>query len=394
MTMAGPQKKRVLFLSYNFPPKMGGQEQVIAEVWKKFCDQTESVALVQFGAYSDIPTGRVLPAPRKGLLFFFRHLLRQGNRLLETEPFDLVVAANGLVAWPAQHLAHRHGCESAAILYGLDTIHSSPLYQALLRRALPRLDRIVAISRSTAQEALNRGARNEGLTIIPPGCHATPFLQPRDPLSLKEQWNLGQSPVILSPGRLVPRKGIDRFIRECFPRILEKVPNAKLLLAGGNPEEALFHKNDLFDQVMQTLAERDLKHAVRLTGRLSGPEMVEAFALADVVILPVVPLPNDMEGFGIILLEAAAAGKPTVATRIGGIPDAVIDGKTGFLAPPLDDETLANRIITLLDNPEKAREMGACGRQRVLDEFRWDPIATRYTRFLLGEEKDIPRKKS
>jgi phosphatidylinositol alpha-1,6-mannosyltransferase len=178
---------------------------------------------------------------------------------------------------------------------------------------------------------------------------------------------------------------MDRFIRECFPRVLEIIPEARLLLAGGNPVGALLHRDDISKRVHDTLEEVGVADQVRVTGRLEENDMVEAFGLADVAILPVIPYRGDMEGFGIVLLEAAAAGKPTVATRIGGIPDAVEEGVTGYLVEPFDYHSMADRLVELLMDSEKAATMGAAGRQRVVEHFRWDKVGEKYVDFLLGE---------
>ncbi|MCB9769276.1 MAG: glycosyltransferase family 4 protein [Candidatus Omnitrophica bacterium] len=381
------ERKKVLFLTYNFPPKLGGQEQVIWEVWKEISMRTEAVALVQHDAEVEPESLSVFPAPHEGLLSFFRHLLSKGKELIRADRFDVIVAANGLTAWPAQHLAGKANCECAAILYGLDAIHSSFLYQTMLCRALPRLDRIVSISLATAVEAKKRGARREKLRVIPPGCHANPFLEFRDTGELKRTWGLDDSPVILHAGRLVPRKGIDCFIRKCFPKILAKVPNAKLLLAGGNPEGALLHRGDMAEKVRRTIEEMGFVEKVRVTGRLTDDERVDAFALSDLLVLPVVRTPGDMEGFGIVLLEAAAAGKPTVATRMGGIPDAVEEGVTGYLVDPENYDAMAKRIIELILDPERARTMGEAGRERVIQDFQWKDVAETYVDCLLGERE-------
>ncbi len=378
-------RKKVLFLTYNFPPKLGGQEQVIWEVWKRLSERSDATALVQHGADFEGDRSIILPAPRSGLLAFFRHLLAEGGRLQRSEGFDVIIAANGLTAWPVQRLASKSRCESAAILYGLDTIYPGFVYQRMIRSTLPKLDRAIAISHATASEAINRGMREERLCVLPPGCNADPFLIPQDLPGLRKKWGTENLPVILHTGRLVPRKGMDRFLREVFPRVLAKIPNANLLLAGGNPEGALAHQTDESTKIHKTIEALGFGQSVRVTGRLSDTEKVETFAIADLFVMPAVPTPGDMEGFGIVLLEAAAAGMPTVATRLGGIPDAVEDGVTGFLVDPHDYEKMAERIVELLSDREKARDMGEAGRARVLENYRWNQVADRYVDFLLGE---------
>jgi phosphatidylinositol alpha-1,6-mannosyltransferase len=190
--------------------------------------------------------------------------------------------------------------------------------------------------------------------------------------------------VILSAGRLVQRKGVDRFIRECLPEVVRRVPTAKLLVAGGNPQGALTHTDDVLARVEEATHETRLEDHVVVTGRLTSDEMVAAFQLAGVFILPVIPVPGDMEGFGIVLLEAGAAGVPIVATASGGITDAVVDGETGLLVPPLDYAAMSTALVGFLQDEQKSRIFGERGRRRALSEFNWDAISSRYAEALLS----------
>ena len=298
--------------------------------------------------------------------------------------FDLVVSGSALTALPTLHLAKRFGARSACIIYGLDTIYESSLYQRVYRHAMPRMNRVIAISTATRREAVARGIAPERLIIIPPGCDAELFQAPRDTENLRRHWGLEGCKVILSAGRLVRRKGVDRFIRECLPEVVLRVPTVKLLVAGGNPEGALAHTDDVLASVEGAIRETGLDNHVVVTGRLTSEEMVAAFQLAEVFILPVIPIEGDMEGFGIVLLEAGAAGVPVVATAIGGITDAVVDGETGVLVPPLDYSAMASALIELLRDERRRLALGEGGRRRALAEFNWTDISSRYAEALLN----------
>jgi phosphatidyl-myo-inositol dimannoside synthase len=377
-------RKRVLFITYNFPPKLGGIEQVVLRTWNTLSEQADVITLAQFGEDFEDDDSPIHRPTRSGLVHFFAYLYRTGRRIVAQEPVDIVVSMSALTALPAAHLAKRAGAKSVVITYGLDTIYTSPVYQAMYRYAMPKMDRVVAISNATRDETLSRGVAIERTVIVHPGCDAERFLSSDDCGTLQAQWNLGGTRVILIAGRLVKRKGVDRFIRECLPQIVEDVPEAKLLLAGGNPVGALAHTEDMEHEVAQAISDTGLDEHILLTGRLSSEEMVAAFHLAEVVILPVVPTRGDMEGFGIVLLEAAAAGKPTVATRTGGIPDAVQDGVTGTLVSPGDYNEMATAVVAYLRDDEKARRCGEAGRARTLADFSWEGCARRYAEAILS----------
>ena len=383
MTAGQGARPRVLYVSYNFPPKLGGLEQVVLEVWQALGERAEVVALAQHAPGAAEPG--VLRPSRDGLLAYAAFVLRTGRRLAREAPFDLVVGGSGVVAPLVAWLAGRGGARSALVLHGLDVIHPARSYQTLLRWALGRIDRVIANSAATRDEIRARGVAAERIRVVHPGCHGDRFADPRPVDALREQLGLQGRKVILSAGRLVRRKGIDRFVRECLPRVVAEIPEARLLLVGAKPEGALVHTEDLASEVRAAARTVGLESHVLLTGRLDDDDLVGAFQLADVFVLPAVPVEGDMEGFGIVLIEAAAAGLPTVAARAGGIPDAVVDGETGVLTPLLDDEAMAEALVGFLSDETRAREFGERGRRRALEGFLWSQAGPRYCEALLGD---------
>lgn len=165
--------------------------------------------------------------------------------------------------------------------------------------------------------------------------------------------------VVLCFGRLVKRKGVDRLIR-VLPRVNERVPEAVVVVAGTGPELGKLEK----------LA-RATPGRVIIAGRIPDEEAPALYALANVFALPVVDRYKglDIEGLGVVLLEAAACGTPCVTGRSGGTPEAVIDGGTGYVVDASDLEELSGRITHLLERPELARTMGLRGRAHVAKEF-------------------------
>jgi phosphatidylinositol alpha-1,6-mannosyltransferase len=326
----------------------------------------------------------VLRPRSEGLVTFALFLYWQLFFGVGRDRFDVVVSGSALTALPALHFARRLRARSAVIIYGLDTIFPSRIYQAAYRYAVPRLDRVISISRATTAEAVARGVAADRIVLIPPGCNGEHFSVPHATDALRARWGLEGCRVVLSAGRLVARKGVDRLIAECMTAVVREVPDAKLLVAGGNPEGALAHTDDVFAKVEAATRDNGLDDRVVITGRLSDEEMVAAFQLADVVVMPVVPTPGDMEGFGIVLLEAGAAGLPVVATAVGGVTDAVEDGTTGCLIPLGDYAAMSDAIVRLLTDSELARELGERGRARALGEYSWPQISRRYADAILG----------
>ena len=154
--------------------------------------------------------------------------------------------------------------------------------------------------------------------------------------------------------------GLDHLVG-AMPRVLERVPDARLWIAGTGEREG----------VLRALVSRlDLKDAVEFLGFVPDAELPDLYARARVFAMP-----SLYEGFGIVMLEAMSASLPVVAFRTGGAPDAIVEGETGHLADPA---TLGDRLADVLEDPDRAAEMGRRGRRRVEAEFSWERVAERF----------------
>lgn len=176
--------------------------------------------------------------------------------------------------------------------------------------------------------------------------------------------------------RLVPRKGQDMLIR-ALPAIRRRVPDAALLVVGGGPYRATLEK-----LARSTGVARD----VVFTGSVPWEALPAHYAAGDVYAMPCRTRNRglDVEGLGIVYLEASATGLPVVAGDSGGAPDAVREGETGYVVPGRDVALLADRVATLLADRELARQLGAAGRAWVEKEWRWETQARRLADLLAG----------
>ena len=362
----------ILIISWNFPPRRGGIEDVIAHVYSGL-KKTHSVQLITTYAKSDSIEKDVFRAPVPGLIAFALYALWRGALLLfRDRRIEIVFGGSFLVAPLVLILARLFGRCAAVQAHGLDLVYPSTLYQTLCARWGKFLDRIVANSNYTAAIAEEKGFSPNLVSVISPGVDPDRFDAP-------EQFGPdGERKTILFVGRLARRKGVREFVRHSLTEIVCKVPQANFIIAGANPAESLAHGDDETSEINALVLELGLQQHVQLMGGVDDDELVRLYRSCDVVILPALRAPNDVEGFGIVLLEAAAAGKPTVATRVGGIPDAVDDGKSGILVEPGDYQSLSRTIIGLLNDPAAGLAMGRYGRQRVREQFAWDKIIERY----------------
>jgi phosphatidylinositol alpha-1,6-mannosyltransferase len=193
---------------------------------------------------------------------------------------------------------------------------------------------------------------------------------------IRVRLGLADRPVVVCVSRLVPRKGQDMLIR-AMPEIRRRVPDAALLIVGGGPYRAALGK-----LARQAGVERD----VVFTGSVPTAELPAHYAAGDVYAMPCRTRNGglDVEGLGIVYLEASATGLPVVAGDSGGAPDAVREGETGYVVPGRDVAALAGRVATLLADRDLARQLGAAGRAWVEREWRWETQAQRMAALLGG----------
>jgi phosphatidylinositol alpha-1,6-mannosyltransferase len=201
--------------------------------------------------------------------------------------------------------------------------------------------------------------------------------------AIKNEYGLQGKQIILFVGRLVRRKGVKEFIENCLIDILPEFPGVCFVIVGDNPKDALTHHDDVLADIASLVTEMKLKEHVKLLGVLTDDAVVDLYHACDVVVLPALAMLDDVEGFGIVLLEAAAAGKPTITTRTGGIGEAVESGKSGVLIAPEDYKSMTHSITQLLVDQATRSAIGDYAQSRVKDKFSWSAIIPRYEKELV-----------
>ena len=214
-------------------------------------------------------------------------------------------------------------------------------------------DRIITISDAILGVLADQGVEPHKLRCVHSALDPSPFENPWARDAFLEEFGLGKEDrVVGMAAQFIERKGHD-ILLQAIPMILQDHPRARFLLFGRGPRQ---------EDVARRVAESGLGQVVLLPGfREDLPSLLPCMDL--------LVHPATMEGLGVILLQAAASGLPVVATKAGGIPEAVEDGKTGILVPPGDPTSLARAVTTLLTDAVKAREMGEAGRKRIREQF-------------------------
>jgi phosphatidyl-myo-inositol dimannoside synthase len=270
--------------------------------------------------------------------------------------------------------------------HGNEVLQAMQASEEKLLVALQQADRVFAVSRFTANLVQKAGVSPDRIEIVHPGCDSDHFrpLRPRMDLRQKLLGDRHKDKVILSVGNLVARKGHDMVIR-ALPRLCQAVSEVVYLIVGQGP-----HRIQL-ENLAIALGVRD---RVVFAGALAE-DLPDVYALSDVFVMPSREQLEecDVEGFGIVFLEASACAKPVVGGRSGGIPDAIVDGVTGLMVNPDDPEDIAHALARLLSNSDLAIRLGREGRGRVVKDFNWAHVGDRVQGVLQAvlREKIDPR---
>ena len=228
-------------------------------------------------------------------------------------------------------------------------------------------------TKSEISRALSQSAQ-DAMVKIAPGIDTNHFAPQSSSAALRDELGLTHKKVIVSVGRLVHRKGQDTLI-EALPEILTHIPDAHLLFIGEGPYK---------DYLVKRAAELQLSHAVTFIGRIQYADLPRYICVGDIFAMPsrsrLAGL--EVEGLGIVYLEASACGLAVIGGKSGGAPDAVLEAETGFSVDGTSPHEVADAAITLLQDPVLASGMGSRGRQWIIDEWQWDVWSNRFSALL------------
>ncbi len=275
-----------------------------------------------------------------------------------------------LLAGPA---LKKRGIRTAAIAHGLDVTDPNPLYQRAVRRLCRLLDGALPVSRATGDQLVARGLARDRVRVVPnavdlprfDGVFAERGRPPRARIAAAPDLTDGAF-LLVTVGRQVRRKGFAWFIENVMPKL---PPRVAFWLAGDGPER---------DEIEASIERAQLRDRVARLGKISEAELLELYRRGQLFVMPNILVPGDMEGFGIVMLEAGACGLPTLAADLEGIRDVIEEGVNGWLVPSGDADAFAMRIQSLLDDPELLREASRRTLQHVTSTFRWEHTAERY----------------
>ncbi len=373
--------RRTLLLTNDFPPRVGGIQSYVHALVSRFpADDVVVLASDHPGSapFDAAQPFRVVRYPAKVLLPT-PGVARRAAELIER--YRLTGVWYGAAA-PLGLLTPRlRACgvqRTVASTYGHEVGWSMvPGARQALRRIGEGNDVLTFISRYARRRISPALGPRTALEFLPPGVDADRFRpDPAARAAIRSRYGLGDAPVLVCVSRLVPRKGQDVLIRG-LPEVLSKVPRARLLIVGDGPDAA---------RLRRLAAASTARGAVVFTGAVPAGELPAHYAAGDVFAMPCRTRGAglDVEGLGIVFLEASACGLPVIAGDSGGAPEAVLPAKTGVVVDGRDVDSVAAAGVRLLSDPALRARWGEAGRRWVRTDWNWQSSADRLGEVLTG----------
>lgn len=372
-----------LVLTEHFLPAQGGSITWLLQTYSRY--NPAEVLFVAGQCVGDRQIDQTLPfqvkripmtmadwdPTRPASLRLYIQMLRDLRKICHSQRVRQVhcakVLPEGFVAWGNRYLT-----SAPYVLYahGEEILISMTSHK--LRWLVPRIYNgaaaIIANSSHAKNLLENIGVPLNKVYVIHPGVDVRSFQVSQEAiLTVRKRHRIENSPVLLTIGRLQRRKGQDMVIK-ALPQIIQKIPTVKYLIVGTGEE---------YFALQKLVQEVGVTNHVIFVGQVSDEERAVYYATCDVFVMPNRQIEGDIEGFGIVFLEAGAAGKPVIGGKSGGTGEAIKEGVTGLRVDGTSLEEIATAVLTLLSDPSKACTMGENGRRRVKGEFSWETVVQR-----------------
>jgi len=370
---------RHLLVTNDFPPKVGGIQSYLWELWHRLPSADVTVLTTPYAGAVDWDMRQTfhIERTRERVLLPTPGLGRRIDDLADRVKAEIVLLDPALpVGLIGPRLRHRYGL----VLHGAEVTVPGrlPGSRALLRRVVRGADLVVSAGSYALAEAERAAGRALPAVNVPPGVDVDRFrpLTDADRKDARQEFGLPpDGDLVLGLSRLVPRKGFDVLLRAAT-RVNSLRPDLTVAIAGSGR-----------DRRRLELVAAKANASVRFLGRVADESLPRLYGCADVFAMVCRNrwLGLEQEGFGIVFLEAAAAGVPQLAGASGGSDEAVVDGETGFVVrDPRNPDEVARALLALFADAERRRHMGVAARQRAQREFSYDVLARRLQRALEG----------
>lgn len=311
----------------------------------------------------------------KTTFFLIRLFLFLPSFVKQHKP-DVILFSSMVTGSLAYFTRSRIKTPMVSISHGHDVTLDVGIYQWLIKKVFRSLDGVISVSSATRQECLNRGLAEEKSKVLPNGFDVrdlkTIYKRAEAKVFLEQEFDfkLGNRKLLLTVGRLIKRKGHAWFIREVLPLINSDVV---YLIIGDGPENASIRK---------AIRKSGMEEKVMFVGRQPDEVLDRAYSAADLFIMPNIKVKGDMEGFGVVLLEANVRNTPAIATDIEGIRDVITQGKNGYRIEEGDSGGFAQKVDEVITN--ELESLSESSRSFVEHQFSWEKVSKDYIKHLAG----------
>lgn len=356
----------MLVVTNDFPPRVGGVQQYVGNLVKRLPAERVAVLASSWPGWREHDRDEPYPVHRwpATVLLPSDDLARRTFDLVRAHDADLVLFGHG---FPLPMMAPRlleAGVPSVILTHGAELWFARmPGTSDAMARSFGAARAITGVSDYVARSLRSLIPPTVPFTLLPPAVDPDRFGAHADGAAVRSRHGLVERPVVVCVSRLVPRKGQDTLIR-AMPMVKRLVPDAALLLVGDGPDRAR----------LESLAAEAATGSVVFAGEVPDAELPAHYAAADVFAMPCRSrfAGLEVEGFGIVFLEAAASSRAVIAGRSGGAAEAMVDDQTGGLVEGREPKAVALAIAHLLLDAPLRERMGAAGRARVERDFTWD----------------------
>lgn len=363
---------KILYISHLHPPdnqpleSIGGMQKVSVELVNTLeaKEDVELATIIQKSSWKDIVSSTIS--------FLVSLLTLIPEKVEEFNP-DVILFSSMVTAGITPFLSKEIKVPKVTINHGQDVTLPFWIYQKYIPYVFQRLDGVISVSRATRQACIDRGLDPQKAVVLPNGMNfkENPGLSSEKAKKIISEvfdFNFENKPLLLTVGRQVKRKGHSWFIRKIMPYIKT---NCNYLVIGDGPE---------FGNIRKVALQSENRNCIYLAGRQSDSILRQAYAAADLFIMPNIPVPGDMEGFGIVLLEANQASVPAIASDLEGIRDVIEQGVNGYRVPFDEPEKFASRIDKVLHN--NLGELSNRTKLYVEQKFSWNSVVDQYLEYL------------
>lgn len=349
-------REKLLLISRNLPPLVGGMERLMQNTARILSNHYSLTVIGPKGASEHLPSNiRVHELPASPMLFILFSIplalwLTGKNR------YQIVMGGSGVMAPAIAIIQKLRDCQGVVFVHGLDIIANNTIYQAIFVRALRHIDKVIANSNNTKDLAVAAGILEQKISIIHPGTNLPEIDKIKSREYLDNQYALKNKKILLSVGRITPRKGLKEFVQHCMPSLCEHDSDITLLIAGDHPRQGLKKSAKLPAEIAKISQNLRISDNIIFLGSVSDEALSHCYAGSDCLIFPLINIPGDVEGFGMVAIEAAAHGTPTIAFDEGGVGDAIDVTLSGTLIPRLDYKKFSRAIIAATTNTSKSEK--------------------------------------